>query len=714
MPHSTPRTGCWPVCPDNPLSGWLSTLVTWIQAHPQWAYTLVFLSAALESLAIVGLFMPGAAIMFAIGALVAADALSLSHSLIMAAAGAVTGDGISFWLGRHYHQQLRVIWPFNRYPRLFNRGVEFFSRHGGKSVLFARFIGPVRPILPAVAGMLDMPAGRFFTVNILSALLWAPAYIIPGLVFGASLGLAAEVAGRLVILLVLLVLSIWLSAWLIHRLFNYAHRHVQSLVMRLQAWGREHPVTAPMLGALLEPDHPEARGLVQMTGLLVLALLGLALLLNLSLTGVDHWVFALLQDLHTPLATRAMRAITALGSLWVLGPLLAAALLWLALHGNRSAFWHGLLAAATALVLVYLLKALFHSPRPLPLYDGISQYSFPSSHTAMSVTVLGFLAVLMARDMPPVWRWLPYSLAALVSTAVALSRLYLGAHWLSDVLGGLLIGIGVVALFGIAYRRHPAPSLAWKGLLVLCLSVTVPAMAWKTPEPIPTQTAMSAPAAVPDRAQWWHNGWQQLPAWRIDLADSKRHPLNVQFAGDPAELSAMLATRGWKPRAFPHWADALRWLTDQTDPLQYPLLPQVHDGHHETVRWVHPADDHHLYVLRLWPAFPRQTQPTLWLGSVTLMKTRSLAGVVHYLVTTDQFDAAVEFLQKQLPPGLLVRRVGGAEPLPYRRLLISVPSPGKTGPSALPDIPVWKPDRRTPAANVSPATATAVIPPAAR
>jgi len=66
--------------------------------------------------------------------------------------------------------------------------------------LFGRFVGPVRPVIPAVAGMMQMPAGRFLAVNVASALVWAPAYLLPGIAFGASLELAAEVAGRLAVL----------------------------------------------------------------------------------------------------------------------------------------------------------------------------------------------------------------------------------------------------------------------------------------------------------------------------------------------------------------------------------------------------------------------------------------------------------------------------------------------------------------------------------
>ena len=128
----------------------------WIQAHPNWSGLFVLVVSALESFLVVGLFVPGTIVMFGIGAMIAAGSMELLPTLLWAAVGAVIGDGTSYFIGRFYHQHLRVIWPFRKYPQMIGRGVDFFHRHGGKSVILARFVGPVRPLVPAVAGMLNM------------------------------------------------------------------------------------------------------------------------------------------------------------------------------------------------------------------------------------------------------------------------------------------------------------------------------------------------------------------------------------------------------------------------------------------------------------------------------------------------------------------------------------------------------------------------------
>src|SRR5210317_22730 len=123
----------------------------------------------MESLVVLGLLIPGAALLFGAGALMATGALPITPIMLSTIAGAIVGDLISFLLGRHYHQTLRVIWPFRRYPVMVNRGVDFFVRHGGKSVFMARFIGPLRPIVPAIAGMMNMSTSRFLVIDIIAS-----------------------------------------------------------------------------------------------------------------------------------------------------------------------------------------------------------------------------------------------------------------------------------------------------------------------------------------------------------------------------------------------------------------------------------------------------------------------------------------------------------------------------------------------------------------
>jgi membrane protein DedA with SNARE-associated domain len=163
----------------------LQAVETWIIAHPAWAGFAVFAISLSESLAVVGLFIPGVLAMSVIGGLVSIGVLKIVPTLLFAILGAIFGDGISYSIGRHFKQTLPNYWPFSRFPKWLGRGKEFFVKHGSKSIIVGRFIGPVRPFIPVVAGIMAMCPRKFFVANVLSAIIWAPVYMLPG--FGISL-----------------------------------------------------------------------------------------------------------------------------------------------------------------------------------------------------------------------------------------------------------------------------------------------------------------------------------------------------------------------------------------------------------------------------------------------------------------------------------------------------------------------------------------------
>lgn len=157
-------------------------IMAFITDHSAWTFPVVFLVTFGESFAFISFVFPGTTVLLAAGALVPAGALPLWPVLVGAILGAVIGDAISYALGRRYGHLLDNRWPFTRYPTLLPRGYAFFDKHGGKSVFVGRFFGPMRAVVPLVAGISKMPSGRFWAANILSALVWAPALLVPGFI----------------------------------------------------------------------------------------------------------------------------------------------------------------------------------------------------------------------------------------------------------------------------------------------------------------------------------------------------------------------------------------------------------------------------------------------------------------------------------------------------------------------------------------------------
>ncbi|MCL5965771.1 MAG: HAD-IC family P-type ATPase [Deltaproteobacteria bacterium] len=191
------------------------------------------------------------------------------------------------------------------------------------------------------------------------------------------------------------------------------------------------------------------------------------------LVDVDVFVYHLLQSLRTPAMDRVMIAATELGDAQVLLPVMLVALAWLLSYRLWLTAGYWLAAIGVAEVLAKVLKLALHRPRPAAFYGGIEQFSFPSGHATMSVVVYGFLAFLLCRNARPGLRKVVISLTATLIGLIALSRLYLGAHWLSDVLGGASFGVAWIAALAIAYEYQSHEQLRPKNFAALMLATLI-------------------------------------------------------------------------------------------------------------------------------------------------------------------------------------------------------------------------------------------------
>ena len=169
------------------------------------------------------------------------------------------------------------------------------------------------------------------------------------------------------------------------------------------------------------------------------------------LVDVDVIVHGVLQQLRTPWMDSAMVAATELGDVQVLLPVILASLAWFVWCRLWRTCLNWLAAVGVAQVLVKLLKVALHRPRPGLFYDGVESFAFPSSHATMSVVAYGFLAFLICRKQRAAARLLIAATTALCIALIALSRLYLGVHWASDVIAGASFGLAWTGALAMAY-----------------------------------------------------------------------------------------------------------------------------------------------------------------------------------------------------------------------------------------------------------------------
>jgi undecaprenyl-diphosphatase len=607
----------------------LINLTTWITSHPNLAGFAIFISSFAESLAFVGLLMPGAALMMTAGALIATGALSFWTTVGWAVLGAVLADGISFWLGRHFKDHIRSFPLFARYPNMLATGEVFFHRHGGKSVFFGRFVGPVRPVIPIVAGMLDMGKTRFTVYNILSALGWAPAYLLPGMAFGASLALAGEVAGRLAILLVFLMLLTWLVFSVFRRgflfLLTYGPAWERKLITRIN----RSPIMQRWLGGFFNKDSSLLRPLFVLSVILIGAswlFLGIAedVITGDPLVQSGKSLYHLLQGLRTPWGDTIMVGMTMLGDAAVTVPLVLAALLWLLFKKD----WHSVLfltgTTGVGFLLVTVVKQVTRIPRPVDMYDGAVHWAFPSSHATMSLVIFGFLALLCSREMVARKRWFPFGLALFLILGIGYSRLYLGAHWLSDVAGGFSLGTAWLTIMTLVYLHGKQPcksqGLFRFSLIVFMLVAVVHWSTGFTENRLRYRQQYTMTPMTTDN--WLEHGWQLLPDQRLDMGGEKEQPLNLQYAGTLPQLLQLLEQSGWHQPIPLTPASSLRWLMADPAAQDLPVLPQVHDGRNEVLLLIHtlPDSKKNFLTLRLWPTdVLLDNSSQLWVGTLSKM-----------------------------------------------------------------------------------------------
>ncbi|WP_406672153.1 DedA family protein [Natronospira sp.] len=190
----------------------MTDLGQWMRTHYLLASVLIFVLILLESLILIGWFIPAVLLLIIAGGLIAADVLHPLPVAIAALSGAFLGASLNYWFGRRYRERLSQIWPFTRRPDLISRGRLFFRRYGSRSIFLARFTKPLRPLMPAVAGMVRMAPRRFIVANLISVFVWVLGYLLLGFLAMGSVSLLPEPA-RLPALLVLVMTVLMAALW---------------------------------------------------------------------------------------------------------------------------------------------------------------------------------------------------------------------------------------------------------------------------------------------------------------------------------------------------------------------------------------------------------------------------------------------------------------------------------------------------------------------
>jgi membrane protein DedA with SNARE-associated domain/membrane-associated phospholipid phosphatase len=427
-----------------------------------WTYLLVGTFAFLETGAFIGLVAPGETVVILGGAVAGQGATSLYLTIAIVWVAAWGGDSASFLLGRRlgrgfvmrHGPKVRVT------PERFAQVESYFSRHGGKTILVGRFVGLVRALAPFIAGSSGMRYRAFVPYSILGTGLWSASFALIGYLASRSIERAAELAGRGAFLLGTVIVTIVVVVVALRFLRVPENR------VKLVAWMERRPVLRELvaLGRRLQPqarfvwDRLTPGGLgLEFTGLLAALSVGLYALIAYTVvisadpgpTAGDTTAHDVAVDLASGWLTDVARVLTDLGSLAVVLPLAGVAAVVLAFH--RRWVELGVLVASLGISIVAVteLKAVVDRPRPPSGLEDPGGSSFPSGHAAYSVIYAWMAITIVARLRPGLTNGTAVIVTGICLTgAVGLSRIYLGVHYLSDVISGW--GLGVSAFSGCA------------------------------------------------------------------------------------------------------------------------------------------------------------------------------------------------------------------------------------------------------------------------
>jgi len=469
---------------------------------------------------------------------------------------------------------------------MLDRGRHYFRIHGPKSVVVGRFIGPLRPVIPVTAGMLGLAPRRFLMVDIPACIAWTPAYLIPGMLFGASLEVASEYAGRMSLVLIISVVVIWFTWWIIWTAYELLASRSARWMRHVIRWLRRHPVFRRIAGPLLDSTQPEVLSITMMGLLLVMIFWGMVMLMFLSPfsahpQSVDQAVQVYALGLRNHIADPLMVALTQLSRLWVLIPTSMAVLLWLVGAGRNKAALHWLVAMAGG-VIIQILMGWTLRATPLLSEAGVSPPHDPSAALTLATVVLGYFAVMVAREITRRKRKWPYAITGLLLSLLVLSRLYLGLDWLSGALMGVALGMTWTFVVGIAYRQRAVRSFSGLAASLIFFGMLAATFTWQVEQNLESDVA-TLKLPLPQREiginRWWLDEWQTLPRERTRLESVVARAFNFQFAGTPQNLVKILAQHGWQEAEPANWRWSILSMNPEATELTLPPLKRDYLGH---------------------------------------------------------------------------------------------------------------------------------------
>ncbi len=384
----------------------------------QGGYVFLFITTLLEGIPLVGMLVPGHVTIIIAGFLGNVGVLNIYWVAAIALVGAIAGDCVGFYLGRHYG--IAFIDRLRPYFFITQAHIEkaqtLLSKHTGKAMIIGRFSPVTRALMPFLVGSSQTPSGRFWLFNVIGGIAWTGTSLFVGYVFGEGYGAAAEYLGTFTIFAVIASLVIIWGYYFINVRFHIFKKYE-----------------------------------------LIVLILNLVALYFLSKTIQDAWAahsFMANFDVYINGFIEAFNQthhivrpvalwVTNLGSTAIMAGLGIVGAIALAIRGRWRSVAIMILSLGSTAFALGTLKEFFLRARPLnALVTGLADPSFPSGHAGMAAAFFVIIAYLLIRRIKSVVaREIMIVICVLATLTIGLSRIVLNVHWASDVIAGWALGV---------------------------------------------------------------------------------------------------------------------------------------------------------------------------------------------------------------------------------------------------------------------------------
>ena len=609
-------------------TNYIEPLTVWLYDHSYWALFFTFLLSFIESLAIVGSFIPGTIAMTAIGILAGTGVMRIDLAYLAAMLGAILGDNASYALGYYFSKSLNNIWPFSRYPKWLKYGEEYFENHGSKSIIIGRFFGPTRSIIPLVAGMLNMNKLHFLLANIISAALWSFINITPGILIGtASDELSTESATYLFILIIIILFIFWLLGmllkWVIIHTNSYLHANLNNFWIKINSTPMVSFFTKKLTPKYEESHFKTAVLFIFFNVISFLAIISIILIVQESwITKIDKHLYLFFQSLRTDEFDVFFTVINlSVSEIPIL--ILFSSTIFIAIYNK---YWRKLKYLITLVVLNAIIILVCCNTINLPLINVSPNMAirplFPDINLTFASSLFVFLIFYLANNYKTlVMMMLKFLLISLLLLK-GIALIYFGDNWFISILASYLFGLSTCIYIFLLFRQQDPFNINTKppiifSFIIYILAATLTSFVYfkqtlliHNNDPIKYEISYK---------NWWKQDEPILPIYNINRIGNPGRILNIQYLGSLTPLKNSLETFGWKEQKSIFIYSLISYTNDKNYSKRLPFLAELYKNKKPKLIMTKKLKSSNKFLIfRLWESnyFILPNRNPIWIGSL--------------------------------------------------------------------------------------------------